>query len=361
MKELEIKFNGKQNDSHIIEQLKQEEYPLYIWGIGNVANEVYEILQENDVALAGAFIDVLSNQQTKFKDYPVQSLQELHQRGQKISVIMGHAQYHKMRDLKEYSIIENVYYILNPFRTHEEISQQFYEENKNSYLEGYNLFEEEYSQKVFESFLNTRINSDIKYLLDVFQKPINFFDNDVFQVNENENMVDIGAYTGDTIEMLCRVTGGKYRNIYAFEPDTHFFEILNQKIENKHWKNVYTYQLGIWNEDTVLSFEADNQQSGRLTEEVQSECKIEVVSLDHILAEKEVSCIKVAISTGNYQVLLGAKNIIQKYRPKIAMIIGINKTDIYEIPLLLRHILPEYQLYLRYCESMPSRLTLFAV
>lgn len=361
MSKLEIERDNVNNDSNLFEKLRGETYPLYLWGTGNVANEVYRMLSENEIELSGVFVDVDVTDKNEFKGYKIESLKQLIKSNIKINVIMGHAQYHKMSEIQSYSMVNHVYYILNPFKTHEEINEQFFYDNQENFSKAYNVFEEDYSKKVFQSYLNTRINSNIQYLLDVFEKPIDFFNNDIFELSDNENYIDIGAYTGDTIKLFYRAVNGKYDAIYGFEPDEKFYKELNKTVEKEGMQSVYSYQLGVWDQDTTLYFEKDDEQSGHAVNTATNSSKISVVSLDSFLGNKNVSLIKISLSMGNYEVLRGGGTILQKLKPKLVAIVGIKKSDLIVIPLLLKELNPEYHLYLRYLESMPSRLVVFAV
>lgn len=361
MGKLEIERDNVNNDSNVFKNLKAEAYPLYLWGTGNVAHEVYQMLSENGIKLTGVFIDIDVLDQNEFKGYRIESLKDLIDKKEKINVIMGHAQYHKMKEIQLYSIVNRVYYILNPFKTHEDINEQFFYDNKEKFVKAYNIFEEDYSKKVFQSYLNTRINSNIQYLLDVFVKPMDYFDNDIFKLSNNENYIDIGAYTGDTIKLFYKAVNGKYDAIYGFEPDEKFYEELKETVETEGMKSVYSYHLGVWDQNTTLYFETDDEQSGHAIDTVANSLKIKVVSLDSFLENKNVSLIKLCLSMGNCEILRGGRTILQNLKPKLVAIIGIRKSDLIDVPILLKEINPKYRLYLRYLESMPSRLAIFAV
>lgn len=361
MSGLKIERDIINNDRNVFKRLKKETFPLYLWGIGNVAHEVYQMLSENGIKLTGVFIDVDVIERHDFKGYKVENLKDIIEKEEKINVIMGHAQYHKMKEIQSYSIVNCVYYILNPFKSHDDISEQYFYDHQEEFVEAYNMFAEDYSKKVFESYLNTRINSNIQYLLDVFEGPIDFFDNDVLKLNDHENYVDIGAYTGDTIKMFFKAVNGKYDTIYAFEPDEKFYRELEENVKMQDMASVNLYQFGVWNKDTTLFFEKDDEQSGKMIDSTTKGLKINVVSLDNILWNKNISLIKINLSAGNYEIIEGGQAIIQKLRPRLVVVIGLKKSDLFEIPKLLKEINSEYQFYLRYMESMPSRLTIFAM
>lgn len=358
---IKIVHDKVDNDSRVFEELKKEICPLYIWGIGNVANEVFQVLGEKGIRVSGAFVDMDIVDGGDFNGYHVESLSELVNKGKKINVIMGHAQYHKMKMIARNPVVNRVFYVLNPFKTHEDISERYVKENADQLNSVYRLFEEGYSKRVLESYINTRVNSDIKYLLDVFRYPMDFFNNDVFRLNCHENYVDVGAYNGDTVRDFCKTVSNKYEKIYAFEPDEQFFQELNNTVRKEKLENIFTYKLGIWDRDTTLSFRKDEGQSGKIVQDNDTKYQIPVVALDSILEDKEVSLIKINFSAGGFESLSGGERLIQRWRPKVAVTLGIERDNLIKIPEFLKKVNPDYKLFLRYLESMPSRLTLFAV
>ena len=62
------------------------------------------------------------------------------------------------------------------------------------------------------------------------------------------------------------------------------------------------------------------------------------------------------IEGAELQGLKGAKNIIVKNRPKLAICIYHKPEDILEIPLYLQSIVPDYKFYIRYYSNMILKL-----
>ena len=58
--------------------------------------------------------------------------------------------------------------------------------------------------------------------------------------------------------------------------------------------------------------------------------------------------------------LLGAKKSIKKYRPKLAICIYHNAVDFYEIPILIKEILPDYHLSIRHHSPTLCETVLYA-
>lgn len=73
----------------------------------------------------------------------------------------------------------------------------------------------------------------------------------------------------------------------------------------------------------------------------------QAVALDSFLTEP-YSFLKADIESYEYRMLLGAKNGIRKWKPKIAACIYHNAVDLYEIPLLIHEIEKNYQFAVRH-------------
>lgn len=345
----------------IYEELRSQKAPLYCVGIGNVANEVYNRLQEHHICLDGFVVTVATEQKKRF-GLPVQSIENMLKQTEKpVNLIIGHAQYHKKKELEQLKNVERVFYILNPFTTHEDVSYEYYKKHQEAYEKAYELFEERFSKDVFEAYLNTRVNDDLSYLLDHFRTVNTFFENEIFSLGKEESYVDVGAYNGDTIRKFCHAVRGEYKRIYAFEPDMEFYAQMLSYIEEEQIQRIECFPIGLWKEKTVLVFAKDEEQSGKVVSESNDAEKIEVDSMDHLLSDCEVSLVKISLSAGALECLQGAENIIRRKHPKIVVTVGIQKDQLYEIPQFIKRVDSSYNLFLRFNESMPSRLTLYAV
>jgi hypothetical protein len=71
------------------------------------------------------------------------------------------------------------------------------------------------------------------------------------RVSDSEVYIDGGTYTGDTVNEFIDLTGGKYRRIYAFEPDSTNFKIA---MENCRDERVSVINKGLYSRETVLRF-----------------------------------------------------------------------------------------------------------
>ncbi len=348
------------NNQTVVEEIKsQSDTPLYLWGCGNVAREVWEILSENGVSVKGCVIDVDIDINV-FMGLKVERLADVLCRESSLNIVIGHAQYHRKKELELLKNVKNVYCLPNPFKTHENITEEYYLRHIDAFKKSEELFEEALSKKVFRAYIESRVYGNIDAIFDAFTKPMSYFDNDIWEL-KNEVYVDCGAYNGDTIAMFIDASSGQYKGIYAFEPDHKIFCKMKERIKPYDDGRIHLFEKGLWNKNTFLNFLSDEEQSGYATEAPISddEHTIAVCKLDDIIKD-DVTLIKVNMSGSNLECIEGARRLIQDCRPKIAITVGLTRERLYQIPVLLKQMNPDYDLFLRFNESMPSRICLYA-
>jgi hypothetical protein len=91
-----------------------------------------------------------------------------------------------------------------------------------------------------------------------------------------------------------------------------------------------------------------------------SDMEIIVCALDTQLPGEKISLIKMDIEGAEIEAIKGAANVIKENKPKMAVAAYHRIDDLYEIPLLLHSIYPNYNLYLRHIGNEIYNTTLFA-
>ena len=165
----------------------------------------------------------------------------------------------------------------------------------------------------------------------------------------NPNMIifDIGAHLG-LMSMICSQLLQKKGKIYSFEPTPKTFEILKKVIKiNKASDLVIPINKAVAKENKTIDFylsEDEGSNSNSLVSKNHRERKpiqIQVTSLDLFTKEnniKQIDLIKIDAEGSEYDVLLGAQNIISAFKPIIILALhppliknnGHNIEDIYE-------------------------------
>lgn len=190
-----------------------------------------------------------------------------------------------------------------------------------------------------------------------------YFNSDFFPLKDNEVFVNVGALLGNcALEFAksCRARGLQYKEIINFEPDPNNFLQLSTNMNQL--PNVKCLQYGLWSHKSLLRFANPNQSGagtpGWLDDE--GALEVEVISLDELLPDAEISLIKMDVEGAEMEALRGAANTIRQNRPKLAISVYHKRDDIFEIPLYIRELHPGYKFYLRHHSTTFSETVLFA-
>ena len=230
--------------------------------------------------------------------------------------------------------------------------------HKDDLRKVYELLDGRKSQDIFLEVLSHRLTWEQMEDEYVYDKQY-FAVRDFCIRRNNDVFVDCGAFVGDSIEQYIWQMDGVFAKIIAFEIDKGNFKCLQRRTDRLkgEWNiiadSIEIYPYGIGNEDSevFMSQYADNNGLGsKLSTEATSDAEtIKMVSLDSFFAHRQdkITFIKADIESFEYKMLLGAKETIEKHKPRIAVCIYHNPTDVYSIPLLLKEINPDYRFAIR--------------
>jgi FkbM family methyltransferase len=165
--------------------------------------------------------------------------------------------------------------------------------------------------------------------------------------------VDGGAYNGDTYLELCSVAD--VQTAYLFEPDTANFTQLTKNVAQTG-RTEKCLPLGLSDSYRILSFNAGSGEGAAISEN--GTAHIAVAALDDILAGCTVDFIKLDVEGAELQALQGARKLIQRSRPVLALSLYHCPQDLWELPLALSSLCEDYRFHVRqhYFNSFDSVL-----
>lgn len=185
------------------------------------------------------------------------------------------------------------------------------------------------------------------------------------QVRQNDHILDCGAYIGDTAREFLRMTQNTGK-IFCFEPfEKNYLELQNWRKENGLGDSVNAYCLALSDFEGVMEISSDTEISTRANIRAHSNVrqKVKVTKIDNMLNEFEdgIDFVKMDIEGEELKALLGAQIAIEKYHPKL-MISAYHKTShLWEIPILIHDICPNYRIYLGHNPKVPFEPEVYAV
>lgn len=176
-------------------------------------------------------------------------------------------------------------------------------------------------------------------------------------IEGRESFVDAGSFDGKTSLQFMKWCVGEYDKIWALEPDAGNLERCAAAL-SCGGDRCQVIPRGLWHEKTTLSFLSCLNGGSQIDKEGK-----EVIYTDCLdsLIDDRVTFIKMDIEGAEYNAILGARNTIERDKPKLAISIYHKPEDIWEIPALILEINPEYKLYLGHYSVAAAETVLYAI
>ncbi len=216
------------------------------------------------------------------------------------------------------------------------------------------------SKKILFAILNNWYQYDFNTLKECMNNSFkHYFDLDIIPFSNDEVLVDLGAYTGDTTLDFIN-TYNNYKRIYCYEITKETTAILKNTLSN--FDNiVYKNKAVLDKNQTLYLKESTVNASANQVGEIGT-IEVEAVSLDNDILEK-IDILKMDIEGSEYQALIGSKNHIINDNPKLLISVYHNNDDLWRIPKLIDEYNKNYNYYLRYYGNniYPTEIVLICI
>ena len=178
-------------------------------------------------------------------------------------------------------------------------------------------------------------------------EPNQYFADGLVRVGPDEVFVDCGAFTGDTLlDVARRVTS--WREYHAFEPDPVSFasmQVAVAALPAPSAGRVHLHRAAASDRPGVARFNATGMGSAKLSPGGSHE--VSCVAIDDVLTESPPTFVKMDIEGAKAAALSGSRRAIREGRPLLAVAIYHKQADLWELPLFVHEIMPEYRMFLR--------------
>ncbi len=138
------------------------------------------------------------------------------------------------------------------------------------------------------------------------------------EIKAGQVVYDIGANVG-FYSLLASVIVGETGHVYSFEPFPDNLRELNRHLEMNHIKNCTVIGAAVSSAEGQATFDpSDNRCTGRLA--ATGSIHVRTLTLDGLVLRKELrppNLMKIDIEGAEYECLLGASDVIQRFQPVI--------------------------------------------
>lgn len=207
------------------------------------------------------------------------------------------------------------------------------------------LQHDEKSLAVFNAKLNSKYFAD-HILLEALHEDDQYFPKDIIKLSKCEVFVDCGALDGGTtLDFISRAC--QYEYIYVFEPDVMQYELTKLCLATEKIKDYELYNYGVYDREGEIKFKM--QKLGRSKINTEGDITVPVISIDALLYGKpnRPTFIKMDIERAELEALHGARKIIERDKPKLAISVYHGDVHLWEIPYWIKANFSGYKIYMR--------------
>jgi len=325
----------------------------YIFGVNNYGERIADKL---DIA---AFIDDFTTD-TEHMGKPILKTSDIPPDGLVISTLLGKPLTAKrvlsdasVNFLDFFSFYSYSGLELGSVRFWSDFNKEF-EANREQYEEIYGRLIDDESKDVFTRIINFRLTADLSYM-DGFsdREKFQYFEPFLNLEKSNEVFVDVGGFDGYTSLEFIK-TCPDYKAIYFFEPEEKNMLVAKENLAGHN--NVHFIQKGLSDNKATVNFSAGGSISA-ITED--GDYEIEVDALDQMISEA-VTFIKMDIEGAESSAIEGAREIIHRDLPTMALCVYHYPDDLWKIASQVFSIRADYDLYLRhYTEGVAETVMFF--
>lgn len=330
----------------IIDRLFSNESKIYIFGLTKYSKITYRFLRQNGREIEG-FIDDFSNEHT-YMDKSIFKIDNINKDSIIISGVIEGRPKTVFQILKSKGFLN----ILDYFDLNYLFPKEFPIPYNNNIVIINNLKK---LSRLYDKLAD--INSK-KLLIDIidFKLNFNYWEKD-FEYNsvnqyfepfinpENiEYFIDTGAFDGDTSKIAIKKFES-LKKIYLIEPNKNAFEAAKKHLSSTKSPKIIFMNVAISNINGIGFITTEFGSANKLNP--LGKQKVNIRKLDDIINSR-VDYIKLDVEGEELNALLGAKNILLKYRPRIAVSVYHNPTHLWEIPAFVEKLNLSYKIYLRH-------------
>ena len=210
------------------------------------------------------------------------------------------------------------------------------------------------SVDTFDRILNFRLSADLA-CLSVFteRQEYQYFEKFLQLKTDGEVFCDVGGFDGRTTQdFIARCPG--FKAAHVFEPDPNNFLNIQKKFVNE--AKVQLHNCGLGSEKETVRFSSSGSTSSIAND---GDFEVQIEKLDNFPID-ELTFLKMDIEGAELEALEGARQTISRCKPRLAICVYHNPSDLWQIPKTILSIHDQYDIYLRhYTEGVTETVMFF--
>ena len=338
------------------QRLKTSDKPIIMYGMGDGAQKIMDVFGSLEIKPAQFMASDEFVRGHSFLGYKVKKLSEIEALYKDFIIIVcfGSCLPEVMERLYRLSEKYELYAPDVPVVGEGLFDGNYINKNKEKidYLK--ELLADEKSRQVLEEIIAYKLTGEIGHLKSCESPEEEAFA--LLSIGGDETYVDLGAYNGDTVEKFLKYSGGRYREIFALEPDPRNFRKMLARHESLPPETFHPINAAAWSDDTTLQFKKSGGRNSSICNQYGrgAVVTVEGKAADTFTAGTIPTIIKFDVEGCEKEAIEGAEKTIGRYKPKLILSLYHRTEDLLELPLKIKELNPDYKLYLRHHPYIPA-------
>ena len=345
------------------DKLRESQNPIFLYGTGNGADKIIEVLEKYNIKLSGIFASNGFVRDRYFHDFHINSYNNvISEYGNDIKILLafGTTLPEVKTFIEQLDKNHDLYIPDVPLYGGDLFDMPYFMSHKSKLNNARELLYDEKSKSLFDDTVNFRLSGKYKYLLNT--ESIETTLSELFANKKIKKIIDGGAFRGDSSEIFADIFSPDI--IYSIEADPKTYTKLQKYAESEQRCKIITINAALSDIDgEVLYSSSGSRGAGEAGKNHRAKTSTtRCVKLDTVLPEQYIDYIKLDIEGSEETALRGSETLIKRCQPDMAVSIYHRTDDLFELIFRLHELLPNHKLYLRRIDCIPMwDLTLYAV
>ena len=349
------------SENNLWHRLKSTSLPIVMYGMGNGADKIIEVLDALGIEIADFFASDGFVRGHSFHGKKVLSFSEIKQKYENFIILLafGSSLPDVMARFYEIADAHELYAPDVPVCGGELFDAAFYEENRERFETVRGLLADDRSKEVYDGLIAYKLSGDISHLRRI--------DTDKDEALREilaggyTAYADLGAYNGDTVReaLAYYPTIG---SVTAFEPSAKTFAKLTAFTDTLDGVEVHAFPLCAWNQrETVILTDGAGRNTtigGTSVGKTKNGAKIRTSDCDALDNRNAYSgeklLIKYDVEGAEQEALEGSVRTILGNDTEMIVSLYHKSRDLFSLPLMIHTLLPNHKLYLRKHPYVPA-------
>lgn len=339
------------NEKDVWQKLKEDGKPTVIYGMGDAAERIIKILQENGIEPDDIFASDEFVRGHSFLGKKVLKYSQICEKYEDFNIVLAFATHipDVLNRIKQMNTEHSVFAPDIPVAGNGLFTGKYFEEHRADFQQVYDRLADDESKKAYENVLKFKISGKVDYLYSCNEYDKGKIYKDILNLKSDETIIDCGAYDGDTIREFTASTGGKYNHIYALEPDGKNFKKLCRNTNGM--QGLFLYNAGAWCKNETLFFEKKADRNSKLSSVGEP---TEFKAIDDLINDDSISLIKMDIEGAELKALCGCEKTIKRCKPKLYICAYHRNEDMFALPQKIWELNKDYKVYFRHSAYIPA-------